>query len=338
MKGWTNRMGAIGLTFLLAAGHAAAVPISSGYATEHFYRECATLDIFGVQTRCAEANVDFLSLPTYYGSFSITGVSMSNDPATAQSLFDRGHDPNVVGTALSEARAPSGASLFPELAAFGSSSVTTRTSTVTSAVQRYVNTSGAPIDISLTGRIDGTIDKETSTYTEVDSAGNTVSQDTLMTAGIGLFTTVSDNIDTDLARSPGAIGNDGFWNALCIRQLSGLGAATDGCATDINRIFQTQQVLRADGAINSTFDPTGSFLTLAPGESVWVAGFLATVAINGGTADAFSTLTTALIDPATGRTLTRADGLRPVGVPAPGALALLLTALLGLSRIKRHRC
>ncbi|MEM7001123.1 MAG: hypothetical protein AAF529_10065 [Pseudomonadota bacterium] len=325
----------------LAAGQVNAVQISSGYAAEHFYRECRTIDVFGMQTRCAMDNVDGWSLPTFYSSFSdVDPVGQNNDPASGGIFFDRGHDPSVVGEARSEARPPAGDSFFPELSAYAQANVDMRVAVTTQGIQRYENTSNEAVSINVTGRLDGTITPEAEPYTEIDRLGNEVSEPSSVFAVLSLFTTSGATVDTDAARAnPNTVGFDTFFNALCVRQLAA--ASAFGCGAEANYVYSSSIGITydqtVDGVFDHTFDPAGSLFTLQPGESLWIGGFLATTAMNGGIVDAFNTLTTSIIDPITQAPLTPQSGLVPRSVPEADALYLLFGGFAGLLLAGRRR-
>ena len=104
-------------------------------------------------------------------------------------------------------------------------------------------------------------------------------------------------------------------------------------------MYESTLLVTTDGPFDLAFDPAGDLLTLDPGDSVWIGGYLAAVAISGGEANAFSTLTTSLVDPGTGAQLTPTDGIVAttlISEPIPAAL-LALSVVGFAARTTPHR-
>lgn len=309
--------------FALLAPDAEAALITQGYGTQHIFRDCTN-----PERNCITRNLDFLDTSEY--RFSLDGVR-ETDPTGF--FFDDGDDSSARGLARSEALAPGSISNYPLLKASASSTAGSRVSSVVTSFQAYTNTTDSPLALQLDASVDGTVMLADEPWTETVD-GVTTSENSFVFSTVSVFTTTRAFFDTTESdeleiEDPESIpGLDVFRGARCTNQL--VTGVDFGCGVDptVEFLFTSSVLAQDDGVFDLAFDRPSESVLLAPGERIFLGGFLSAIGLNGGAADAFNTFSATFVDPATGEVVSAERGLKPIStVPESSSWVLVLLAI-----------
>ncbi len=332
------RLLAAGLSLVIASGAHGAI-ITSGNAVSILLRDCST-------TSCEEGALGPATLQGFRASIPDGDASLQtvNGTSDGDLLSDLPEDsrrdrrtsagaegPFAQNSMLSEqefgvamAEAGLGATAYPHLSAYAASEEGTRVTAQAVSVRRYDNLGDTAVNINFVGQVDADISGDAGLFYRTF-----------------LFTNDDFSFDTELElqSNGGSTPDQGYGEdvltSTCFTNIVFSGGSSCSSGTLLIQDSLTEGTLLETGLIDL---PDYTF-ALAAGESVFVGAYMVAIGANGGIADAFSTLTTAFVDPDDpSRVLGPGDGIYAISrkVPEPGTLGLLAAGLAGLLQFRRR--